>query len=223
MNAACKALDWVRPHMRLGLGTGSTADCFVEALASWADRQTLTLVTSSHSTAILARKLGLVISPFDSVDSLDLYVDGADEIDPKLNLIKGRGAAMLQEKILAASAKEFLVIADESKLVPALGTKFSVPVETIPYAWRSVEKKLTAMGGIPTLRVGSGKDGPVITDFGNFVFDVRFSENTDYVLIDKTLCRIPGIVGHGLFMGMSKTAIIGTEKGVKLMITPTAL
>jgi len=217
-NAAIKALEWVKQGYSLGLGTGSTADYFVRALTQLPFLNTLTLVTSSFSTSVLARSLGLLIQPFEAITHLDLYIDGADEIDPRLNLIKGRGAAMLQEKILATAAKSFLVVADESKLVNSLGTHFPVPVEVIPMAYRQIENTLQNLGATTMLRKGSGKDGPIITDCGNFLIDARFSPTQNFESLSTAINQIPGVVGHGIFIGLSKMAILGHDTGARVLV-----
>ena len=144
-------------------------------------------------------------------------MDGADEVDPDMNLIKGRGGAMVQEKILAECAGEFLVIVDDSKLVPKLGTSFPLPVETLPAASASVEKRLLSLNGTPSLRMAEKKDGPVITDQGNFILDVKFPGGFNLVDINNQINSIPGVLGHGLFLDLAAKIIVGKSSGVEVL------
>lgn len=189
--AAQAACEYLEPDMVLGVGTGSTADAFIELIADkkhWFQA----VVSSSGATTDKLKQCGIeVVSP-NSV-MVDLYVDGADEIDPHLQLIKGGGAAHTREKILAAAAKCFIVIADDSKKVARLGQQHPLPVEVHPTARSFVARKLVALGGEPVYREG------VITDNGNEVLDVYQLNLTDVVTIDHQINQIPGVIAHGLF------------------------
>jgi ribose 5-phosphate isomerase A len=165
----------------------------------------------------MAVELGLPLLPLDQADQVDLYADGADEVDPQGRLIKGRGAAMLREKILVHLSKHFLVLVDESKKVTQLGTRFPVPLEVTSMAWQLVRDAVQFWGGKTEVRMASGKDGPVITDQGNFVLDARFPAGTDLVAIGPQLDGLPGLVEHGLFLNYAhKTRIIlgGADQAV---------
>lgn len=205
MEAKQRAGEWasaqVKDGMSVGLGTGSTAAFFIRALARRVkeEKMNLRLISSSFSTAILAGELGLTLLPFEDVVSLDLYADGADEVDPEKRLIKGRGAAMVREKILVHISKRFLVLVDPSKCVKRLGTHFPVPVECLPIAHRLVRRELESQGALVVMRMATEKDGPVVTDQGNFVLDARYPAAIDLAGLDGAIDAIPGVVGHGLF------------------------
>jgi ribose 5-phosphate isomerase A len=210
--AAERALDLVRPGMVVGLGTGSTARYFIDALGRRV-REGLRVraVVTSDESRRLADAAGIPIA--DRIDSgLDLAVDGADEIDPAVNCIKGRGGALLREKIVAHASRRFVVVADESKLVGRLG-RGSVPVEILPFLWEATSRSIESLGGRPELRLAAGE--PYRTDNGNLVLDTGFG------VVDPglglALHGIPGVIEHGLFFGMAKGAIIGSATGIRLM------
>ena len=215
MDSKERAGNWaaaqVADGMAVGLGTGSTATWFIKALAERVHEEKLkiTLASSSFSTSILALELGLTLMPTEQVTHLDLYADGADEFDPMKRLIKGRGAAMVREKHLVHLSDKFIVLVDPSKRVDRLGTNFPVPVEVLPFTAAMVEAELEKMGAMVTLRpAGSSKDGPVVTDQGNFVLDARFDPAGDVAGLDSALNDIPGVVGHGLFTRYASRSII---------------
>jgi ribose 5-phosphate isomerase A len=206
LDAKERAGEWaasqVADGMVVGLGTGSTATWFIKALARRVreEKLRLTLSSSSFSTSLLAAELGLSLVPLEAAANLDLYADGADEFDPRKRLLKGRGAAMIREKHLAHQAARFLVLVDPSKRVERLGSNFPVPVEVFPFAAALVTRELEALGAKVALRpAGTGKDGPVVTDQGNFVLDARFDPAGDVAGLDAVLSSIPGVAGHGLF------------------------
>lgn len=188
--------------MVVGLGTGSTATYFVQELGRRIRTEGLKIhgVASSFACLLLAKKENIPLLSMDQVSRVDLYADGADEVDPTKRLIKGRGAAMLGEKLLAEACDHWLVLVDEGKLVPRLGTKFPVPVEVLPSAIALVEARLAAMGAKATLRPAGGKDGPVVTDHGNLVLDAVFPADTDWDAVDAALNGLPGVAEHGLFL-----------------------
>ena len=210
--AAERALDLVKPGTIVGLGTGSTARYFIEGLAARV-RSGLTVqavVTSIESNA-LAEASGIPIT--ERVDgSLDLAVDGADEIDPAVNCIKGRGGALLREKIVAHASRRFVLIADETKLVGRLG-RGPVPIEVLPFLWEATGRSIESMGGRPELRMAPG--GPYKTDNGNLVLDTSFGA-VDAAL-GVALHGIPGVIEHGLFFGMARVAIVGSATGVRIL------
>jgi ribose 5-phosphate isomerase A len=205
---AREAVKLVEPGMIVGLGTGSTAFYFIEALAARI-KQGLKCkaVPTSGQTRNVAKEMGIEILELNDVTSIDLTVDGADEIDPKLRLIKGGGGALLQEKMVAAASEQFVVIADESKMVNQLGA-FPLPLEVIPYGWKQVQRFIHESHYIKTeLRVKNNQ--PFITDHGHFILDCHFKQIADPGMLNNTLHNIPGVVETGLFLNMADIAIIG--------------
>jgi len=209
--AAQKALELVQDGMLVGLGSGSTARYFIEGLGRLvADGMKVRGVPSSRETAELAAELGIPIVT-EIVGQIDLAVDGADEVDPAMNLIKGRGGALFREKLVAAASKRFVVVVDESKLVKELGAGV-LPVEVLPFLWRTTAERLTALG--LSLVVRGGEETPYITDNGNLILDVTveggIKKPADLgVELKKTL----GVVEHGLFVGMTDTVIVAGPDG----------
>lgn len=218
--AAEAALEYVKQGMVLGLGTGSTARLFVVGLSRLIARGTdLKGVPTSFETAELAKHLGIPLTSLEEHPRLDLCVDGADEVDPKLDLIKGLGGALFREKIVASASASFVVIVDDTKLVPRLGTNAPVPVEVHPFGWRNAAQALTDLGATVELRRKG--DEPYVTDNGNRIIDARFpSLRAPAKLADQVL-RIPGVVGHGLFLGMADTVLVGSDDGVRTLRRPT--
>lgn len=205
------AADLVQDGMVCGIGTGSTMVFLIEALARRIRDTGIHIVgvPTSFASRILCMKLGIPVRDMGDCASLDLAIDGADEVDPHLNLIKGGGAAHTREKITAAMAKEFVVIVDESKLVEKLGTSFAVPVEILPQGLTYVEQVIRNLGGDPVLRLGLRKDGPVVTDNGQLVFDAKFPLGSDLRTIDQTLHHTPGVLETGLFFDLAKKVLVG--------------
>jgi ribose 5-phosphate isomerase A len=210
---AAKALDYVKDGMKLGLGSGSTAEMFVEMLAPRVrGGEKLLCVPTSEKTATLARKLGITLAALDDLAPLDLTVDGADEADRNLELIKGGGGMLLREKIVAAASKQMLVIADESKLVPRLG-KFPLPVEVVEFGHKSIAARLNAAlaaagyANVPlTLRQ---RDGATFrTDGGNVIYDCAFGAIQNAARLAAAISAVPGVVEHGLFIGLATTLLI---------------
>ena len=199
----------------VGLGTGSTAEFMIEELGRRVREENLDVVgvPTSFDAAVLARENGIPVGTPDDVERIDIAVDGADEVDPAMNLIKGRGAAHLPEKIVDGMAERFIVIVDESKLVERLGTKCPVPLEVLPMAARPVMRAVEALGGEPVLRMAARKDGPVITDQGNMVVDARFDGIDDPGEMETTLNNVPGILENGLFVGLATEILIGSISG----------
>ncbi len=217
--AAEAALEHVENGMKLGLGTGSTAAHFVSALGAKARREGLDFlcVPTSEATASLAREVGLKVTSLDEVPHLDLTIDGADEIGPRLTLIKGGGGALLREKIVAFASTRMLVIADESKVVPHLGN-FPLPVEVVPFGARATGGRILEAGklygceGAIALRVDEYGE-PFLTDSSNLIFDWALGEIPDPDGLGEYLSRLPGVVEHGLFLGMAHSAVIGKADG----------
>jgi len=214
--AAAAALAFVKPGMVLGLGTGSTARHFLDGVARLVkEGMDLKGVPTSFATAEVAKELGIPLTLLEERTRPDLCVDGADEVDPKLDLIKGLGGALFREKIVAAASKKFIVIVDESKLVPRLGSKSPVPVEVHPFGWHFAADALEALGATVDLR---RKDGEIFrTDNGNHIVDARFRPLTTPGKTAAQIIAIPGVVGHGLFLQMADTVLVGMEKGVRIL------
>jgi ribose 5-phosphate isomerase A len=198
----------------VGLGTGSTAYFAVIALGERvkAGLKIIGIPTSIH-TADLARAVGIPLTTLDEHPDIDITIDGADEVDPKLCLIKGGGGALTREKVIATASKKMVVVADSSKIVPVLG-KFPLPVEVIEFARTVVERKIVSLGGSPKLRMSS--DGkPFLTDNGNQIVDCSFGQISDPPALALILSDTPGIVEHGLFIGLAKVALVGRGDAVE--------
>lgn len=202
------ALDYVKPGAIVGVGTGSTASHFIDALATMKDKIEGAVSSSVVSTEKL-KSLGIQVFDCNEVDSLDVYVDGADEIDHHMNMIKGGGAALTREKIVAAIAKTFVCIVDDTKLVDVLG-KFPLPVEVIPMARSYVARELVKLGGLPEYRQN------VVTDNGNVILDVHNLTILDPVALENKINSIAGVVTVGLFANRGANVVLmGTQDGVK--------
>ena len=212
------AADLVKSGMVVGIGTGSTVAFFIEELGRRVkDGLSICGVPTSYQSKLMCTQLGIPVQEPSLIDKLDLAIDGADEIDYSLNAIKGGGAAHTIEKIIAAMADEFVLIGDHSKLVERLASSFPVPIEVIPAALGLVMKRVKETGADPQLRVAVKKDGPVVTDNGNFVVDLYFSDAPDIHKINHTLISIPGVVETGLFIGMAQKALIAGPEGLKAL------
>ena len=221
-DAAIRALDFVRDGMKLGLGSGTTAEVFLDVLGPHVrGGLNITGVPTSERTAGLCRKLGIPLGALEQLAPLDLDIDGADEADHARNLVKGGGGAHLREKIVAASSKKMIVIADSSKLVKTLG-QFPLPVEVVEYGKSTTLTRMTTAfaalgyGDVPmTLRM---KDGaPFKTDSGNIIYDCAFGAITDAPKLAAALDGVTGIVEHGLFIGLATTLVIAGPDGVQIL------
>ncbi len=204
----------------VGLGTGATAYYFIEKLADRIKKEKIEIwgVPTSYQSFFFAKDAGIPITTLEEHD-IDIAVDGADEVDPNLNLIKGRGAAHTMEKIVDEAADEFVVIIENSKLVDKLGG-VPVPLEVIPLACRMVKSHVEKLNGTPTLRMAKNKDGPVITDNSNFIIDVRFKAIEDPEYLETKLNTIPGVVENGIFSGIVDRVLVGTPDGVEVLNNP---
>lgn len=213
--AADKALELVQDGMLVGLGSGSTARLFVEGVGRLvAEGMRLRGVPSSRETAELAASLGIPILT-ELVGQIDLTVDGADEVDPALNLIKGRGGALFREKLVAAASKRFVVVVDDSKLVKQLGVGV-LPVEVVPFLWRSTAERIAALG--VSLEMRGGEETPYETDNHNVILDITVDGGIkDPSAFGTELKRITGVVEHGLFVGLTDTVIAAGPDGPKVM------
>jgi ribose 5-phosphate isomerase A len=220
--AAARALEHVSSGMRLGLGTGSTAKHFVDLLGERVrDGLDVIGVPTSEVTRAQALGLGIRLTTLDEIDRLDLTIDGADEIEPSLNVIKGGGGALLREKIVAAASDRMIVIADESKWVDTLG-RFPLPVEVIPFGLaatrRAIEKAFAQSGVSGQMAVRKGKDGHVfVTDGGHWIVDAHLERITDAPRLAGLLNAIPGVVEHGLFIGLASTAVLAGAQGIRVV------
>jgi ribose 5-phosphate isomerase A len=220
--AAGRAVEYVRSGMKLGLGTGSTAKHFVELLGERVrDGLDVIGVPTSEATRNDAIRCGIRLTTLDEIDRLDLTVDGADEIDPALNVIKGGGGALLREKIVAAASDRMIVIADDSKWVETLG-RFPLPIEVIPFGLGAtryaVEKAFAACGVAGQIVVRKGKDGHVfVTDGGHWIVDAHLGRIPDAPLLAQSLASIPGVVEHGLFIGLASVAMLAGSQGIRVV------
>ncbi len=218
--AAEQALTYIKSGMRLGLGTGSTANFLLRGLAERLRDQRLhdiAGVPTSEATATLARTLGIPLLTLAECPQLDIALDGADEIDPALNLIKGLGAALLREKVVAASAARFFVIGATAKIVKVLGERTPLPVEVIAFAIPLCERHLIELGGQPKLRL-TDDGSPLQTDEGHVILDCRFAHITDPAALNTAIRAIPGVVEHGLFVGMAERAIVAGPDGIQELV-----
>jgi ribose 5-phosphate isomerase A len=216
--AALEAVKHVKDSFIIGLGSGSTAAYAIEAIAKKADRENLNVkgIPTSMQAFSLAVKYGIPVTTLEEHNTIDLSIDGADQIDPNLNLIKGMGAALTREKIVASASKQNIIIADESKQVKVLGEMgHPVPVEVLPFSEAFVKRRIEAMGGKPVVREGKGKLGAVITDNGNMIMDAVFGEINDPTVLAINLKMIPGVIETGLFVGLTDVVYLGSLSKVK--------
>jgi ribose 5-phosphate isomerase A len=223
--AAARAVEFVRPGMKLGLGTGSTAKHFVDLIGERVKGGLdVICVPTSEATHAQAKSLGIPLTTLDETPALDLTVDGADEIAPHLSLIKGGGGALLREKIVAAASARMIVISDPSKLVSTLG-RFPLPVEVTPFGFTAtrlaVEKAIASLQMSGPLSLRKGKDGhPFVTDGGHWIIDAALGRIDDPKAMAHALSGIPGVMEHGLFVGLAQMAIIGGPDGTKILERP---
>jgi ribose 5-phosphate isomerase A len=216
--AALKAVDYVRDGMIVGLGTGSTAKHVMVALGERVKKGLkIRGVPTSQETARLARKARIPLLRDDEIWAIDVAIDGADQVDGRLNLIKGGGGALLKEKIVAAAAKRFIVVVDHTKRVPVLGGSFPLPVEVIPFGWRNTARQIEALGGKPVLRKKGGK--VCITETGHYILDVHLARIDNPAAMESKLNQIPGVVENGLFVGRTGILIVGSPQGVDVRQT----
>ncbi len=199
----------------VGLGTGSTTAFAIQFLGDRlksGELKDIKGVPTSFQASVLAKQYGIPLTTLDEADTVDIAIDGADEVDPQKNLIKGGGAAHTREKIVDSLATQFIVVVDSSKMVDRLGSTFALPVEVLPIALAPVTRAIERLGGKPELRLAVKKDGPVITDQGNMVLDVTFDSIDNPAELEKTLNNIPGVLENGLFIGVADLILIGEIK-----------
>ncbi len=210
---ATAAVGQIRDGMVLGLGSGSTAALMIRELGARLQRgelRDITGVTTSFQGEVLAAELGIPLKSLNAVSRIDLAIDGADEVDPSFQLIKGGGACHVQEKLVACRADRFVVVVDSTKLVERLNLGFLLPVEVLPGAWRQVKAQLADLGGAAELRMAVRKAGPVVTDQGNLVLDVRFEGGiADPVGLESTINNLPGVLENGLFVNLTDQVLVG--------------
>ncbi|MCP9809795.1 ribose-5-phosphate isomerase RpiA [Cyanobium sp. HWJ4-Hawea] len=207
------AIEQIRDGMVLGLGSGSTAALMIRALGAKLQRgelKDIVGVTTSFQGEVLAAELGIPLQSLNAVNRIDLAIDGADEVDPSLQLIKGGGACHVQEKLVARRAERFVVVVDSTKLVDTLNLGFLLPVEVLPGAWRQVQAELQELGGVAELRMAVRKAGPVVTDQGNLVLDVKFGGGIgDPEGLEKEINNLPGVLENGLFVNLTDQVLVG--------------
>lgn len=211
-DAAVRAASLVESGMVIGLGTGSTAALAVEEIGrrlAAGEVERILGIPTSNRTDQLAEELGIPLTTLEEHPVVDLTIDGADEVDPAGNLIKGAGGALLWEKIVAAATERYVIVVDEGKLVEKLGTRYAVPIEVVTFGWRTHERRLSSLGGEPELR--RGEDGaPYVTDEGHFILDCRFRGGLDEPhAVHGEIRSWPGVVETGLFLGMKPEVIVG--------------
>ncbi len=213
--AAEKAVEYVSNDAILGLGTGSTVRHFLTALGQRIkDGLRVRGVPTSQATAAYAKELGIPLLDNDVPWDIDVAIDGADQVDPQQNLIKGGGGALLREKIVARAARKFLVIVDSAKNVPQLGLPFPLPIEVLPFGWRTTQHKVEQMGWPAPRREQTGQ--PFVTDNGNFIIDAHIPRIDDPKALESTLLHLPGVIECGLFVNITSLVIVGTDQGPRL-------
>ena len=215
--AAVRAVEFIKSGMVIGLGTGSTANFAIKQIGENIQSgklQNVVGIPSSERSEILARELNIPLAELENQPAIDLTIDGADEVDPDLNLIKGGGGALLREKIIAQASSRNIIIVDESKLSPRLGTRWALPIEVVPFACRTEQIFLESIGGSATLREGDG-NSPYRTNQGNYILDADFGPITDPAGLVSRLNERAGIVEHGLFLGLATDIIVADKDDIR--------
>ena len=216
------AVKEIESDMVVGLGSGSTAALMIKNLAHALDTNKLKNikgVPTSFQSEVLSLELGIPILDLASVDKIDLAIDGADEVDPSLQLIKGGGACHVREKLVASKAERLLIVVDESKLVKKLNLDFPLPLEVLPSAWKQVKDLIERMGALVTLRMASKKAGPVVTDQGNLVLDILFEGGiNDPKNLESKLNNIPGVLENGLFVDLTDKLLVGKIENNEIQV-----
>ena len=207
------AVAQIRDGMVVGLGSGSTAALMIKGLGARlaaGQLRDIVGVTTSFQGEVLAAELGIPLCALNAIDRIDLAIDGADEVDPSFQLIKGGGACHVQEKLVADRAERFIVVVDSTKLVSCLNLDFLLPVEVLPGAWVQVQSRLKSMGGVAELRMATRKAGPIVTDQGNLVLDVRFETGiSDPITLERDINNLPGVLENGLFVNLADEVLVG--------------
>jgi len=220
------AIKEVKSDMILGLGSGSTAALMIKRLSDEIRSrriQNVKGVATSFQSEVLALELDIPLIDLASVSQIDLAIDGADEVDPEFQLIKGGGACHVREKLVASKANQLLIVVDETKLVQNLNESFPLPVEVLPNAWKQVQEVISDMNGRSTLRMATKKAGPVVTDQGNLILDVLFNDGIkNPKVIEMTLNNIPGVLENGLFVDLTHKVLVGKiENSVPVVYSPS--
>ena len=222
------AIKEVESGMILGLGSGSTAALMIKSLANEivsGKLKNIKGVATSFQSEVLALELDIPLIDLASVSKIDLAIDGADEVDPKFQLIKGGGACHVREKLVASKANNFLIVVDETKIVQNLNRVFPLPVEVLPNAWKQVKDKIFDMNGFSTLRMAAKKAGPVVTDQGNLILDVLFNDGIENPReLEMSINNIPGVLENGLFVDLADKVLVGKiENNIPVVYSPTKI
>ena len=212
---AKEAINFIKDGMIIGLGTGSTANLFIDFLSAKAKQESLNIkvVASSTVSQIRAINSGLSYISLDQIESIDLYIDGADEVTKELEVLKGRGYDLVREKLLAKTSKQFIVIGDKSKMVAKIGEKFPIPIEITPIAWKIAKKLITEISQKCDLRPNAAGDAYAITSYGNYVLDCEFKYD-DLSKLASEISQIPGVIEHGIFLDMTHMALIADQGNI---------
>jgi ribose 5-phosphate isomerase A len=215
--AAAEAVKYVEDDMVVGLGSGTTASIAIRLIGEKAKAEGLEIlgVPTSKASDLLGRAVGIRMVDLDDHPRVDLTIDGADEVDPRLDLVKGLGGALVREKIVAAASAVEIIVADESKVVEHLCQKAPLPVEVVRFSYKTTMRRLSSLGCTPVLRMG--EDAPFVTDNGNYIVHCRFDRIDEPATMESAINNLPGVVDNGLFVGRASKAIIGTENGVRMM------
>ena len=215
--AAREAVKYIEDDMVVGLGSGSTANMAIRLIGDKIKEEGLEIigVPTSKTSDLLGRAVGIRIGDLDDHPTVDITIDGADEIDPKLNLVKGLGGALVREKIVAAASVVELIVADDSKLVDHICQKAPLPVEIVRYSFGTTMRRLGALGCQPVLRLKD--DAPFVTDNGNYIADCRFAKIDDPASMESTINNLPGVVDNGLFVDLASKALVGTKDGIMIV------
>lgn len=220
--AAVESVKQVKNGQVIGLGSGSTAAYAIKEIGRLIRQNKWHIlgVPTSHQAFLLAADCGIQVTTLDEHPRLDVAIDGADQIDPDLNMIKGMGGALAREKVVASASKQNIIVADETKLVRQLGVNHPVPVEVLPFASATIIQKIEGLGAKSVLRLGTGKVGPVVTDNGNFILDVWMKKISDPEKLDTQLKSIAGVVETGLFVGIADLVYVATRDAVRRLEKP---
>jgi len=212
---AKEAINYIKDDMIIGLGTGSTANLFIDFLSAKVKQESLNIkvVASSTVSQIRAINSGLSYISLDQIESIDLYIDGADEVTKELEVLKGRGYDLVREKLLAKTSKQFIVIGDKSKMVTKIGEKFPIPIEITPIAWKIAKKLITEISQKCDLRPNAAGDAYAITSYGNYVLDCEFKYD-DLSKLASEISQIPGVIEHGIFLDMAHLALIADQGNI---------
>ena len=212
---AKEAINYIKDGMIIGLGTGSTANLFIDFLSAKVKQESLNIKVVASSTVSQIRSInsGLSYISLDQIESIDLYIDGADEVTKELEVLKGRGYDLVREKLLAKTSKHFIVIGDKSKMVAKIGEKFPIPIEITPIAWKIAKKLITEISQKCDLRPNAAGDAYAITSYGNYVLDCEFKYD-DLSKLASEISQIPGVIEHGIFLDMTHLALIADQGNI---------